>query len=708
MSNISLYNHLPHKGEPHLSTGQMTVDEFLSGVKFGTWKEHAEIVRAELDKERRNHLKKNAPAVTISGTFVERKETLLLSHSGFIAIDIDNYTDKSRITSDPYTYACFDSISATGFAVIVKVDHKRHKDCFRWLQKYYHEEYGITIDPAPQNPASLRYVSYDPVLTINPKSARAKTVTEPKRRPYVMPIVLTEEKSGQYIQEAVNRGVNIANSYQEYLNLSFALVSGFGESGRQYFHALCSKDSKYTHAHADKQYDIAIKRNGAGISVGTFYYMLNASGIKIKSDHAPLATATLGKASGKSKQDVIAAVQAQGMGLHAATALVEQVMQRDDINVKSVSNDPEKLIESLVQWLSDNHPIRRNEITGGLDEKGIPVTDERMNSIYLRARLAFNSKEINFDLIRRIIESDIYTTSFNPITEYIEVNMNRTSTGHITALSATIDSDSPGGIIFLRKWLLGIIACYHGDPVPYILALIGKGNTGKTEFFRRLLPRSLLKYYGESKLDSGKDDELLMTQKLIIMDDELGGKSKQDEKRLKNITSKQVFSLRAPFGRHNRDYKRLALLCGTSNDDAIISDRTGNRRILAIDVNSINHTAYNAINKDDLFMEIYHAYKNGESWEMTTEELQLLSEMSLDYQNINMERELLEDLFLPCTEPGLVEEMMATQIKNHIESKTTQRIVSMKNFGTELKKFFGKGRRLSSGQFYRVIKKVGG
>lgn len=708
MSNISLYSHLPRKDQPHLSTGQMTVDEFIGGVKFGTWRDFAQMVRAEPDKERRSQLKKQAPALTISGTFVERKETLLLQHSGFIAIDIDNYTDKSRIIVDPYTYACFDSISATGFAVVVKVDTKRHKDCFRWLQKYYYEQYGITIDPAPQNPASLRYVSYDPTVSANSKSIRAKTLVEPKRRPYVMPIVLTQEKSSRYVQEAVSRGINVAGSYQDYLNLSFALVSGFGEDGRHYFHALCAQDARYTQAHADKQYDIAIKRNGAGISVGTFYYMLNAAGVKIKSDHAPLATAALGKAAGKNKEQVIAAVQAQGMGLHAATALVEQVMNRDDINVKSVSNDPEKLIEALVQWMQDNHPIRRNALTGALDEKGTPITDERMNSIYLRARLAFNSKEINFDLIRRIIESDIYTPTFNPITEYIASNEHRRATGQIDALCHTIESNSIGGDLFLRKWLLGIIACcVGGEPVPYVLALIGRGNTGKTEFFRRLLPRELLKYYAESKLDAGKDDEILMSQKMIIMDDELGGKSKQDERRLKNITSKQIFTLRAPFGRHNKDFHRLALLCGTSNHDDIISDRTGNRRILAIKVESINHAAYNAIDKDELFMELYRAYKAGESWQMTSEELLMLSDMSADYQGINIERELLTTLFLPDSELGLVNELLATEIKDYIESRTVQRIISMKNFGTELKKFFGEGTRKGAGQFYRVIKKGG-
>src|SRR5690606_8591490 len=121
-----------------------------------------------------------------------------------------------------------------------------------------------------------------------------------------------------------------------------------------------------------------------------------------------------------------------------------------------------------------------------------------------------------------------------------------------------------------------------------------KQGTGKTEFFRRLLPPELRQYYAESKLDAGKDDAILMTQKLIIMDDEMGGKSKKESKHLKELTSKQVFTLREPYGRMNVDLQRLAVLCGTTNDLEILND-LHNRRQIPIEVYGIDHEAYNAI-----------------------------------------------------------------------------------------------------------------
>ena len=62
-----------------------------------------------------------------------------------------------------------------------------------------------------------------------------------------------------------------------------------------------------------------------------------------------------------------------------------------------------------------------------------------------------------------------------------------------------------------------------------MLVLAGETQgTGKTHFFRYLLPNKLQNLYAESKMDNGKDDEILMTKKWIIVDDEMGGKSKEN------------------------------------------------------------------------------------------------------------------------------------------------------------------------------------
>lgn len=687
--NISLFNKLPAKGQPHLFDEQLSITDFLNFVKYGKWKHIIEPIRQEPDKDKRQAMKRNIPSVTISGIFEERKENQLIQHSGFICIDIDYFTDKTQLLNDPYTYALMKSASGGGLAVLVKINPEKHKESFKWIQSYYFQNFGIVVDRAPSNVASLRYVSFDPELIVNEKSKQAKTLVLKEKKNHSLPIILDDNKVSEIVREVVSLGKNLAPDYERYVKMAFAIADGFGEGGRNYFHSICSVSEKYDSRHADKQFNIALKGNKQGITVGTFYHAVKENGISISSNNQKyIQLATIGKKSKRSKEGVAQQLsQIEGVPIDQATKLVDEVYKRDDISVTTAIGDPEKLIESLIEWLFQNHPLRKNLITRIIEEKGNEVLKERINTIYLRARMFFNSKEITKDLVQSVIFSDLII-EFNPISEYIEKNLHRKSSGNIEALCKTVISQTGYKNIFIRKWMLSLIAAHDGHPVRSVLSLVGGQHSGKTEWFRRLLPNGLKKYYAESKLDAGKDDDILMCQKLIVMDDEMGGKSKQDEKRFKELTSKNIFSLRAPYGSHNEDFKRLAVLCGTSNDPEIITDPTGNTRILPIEVMSIDHELYNSIDKDELFMEAYRAYESGEEWRLTNEEFLALNDIGNDFETVPFERELILKFF--SATDGYAEYLTATEIKDYIENNSKQKITSMKKFGAELRKVFGK------------------
>ena len=316
----------------------------------------------------------------------------------------------------------------------------------------------------------------------------------------------------EMISQAVASRQNIAPDYESYLRLGFSIASGFGESGREYFHQLCHLSEKYHSQQADKQYDRCLQgADKSGVSVGTFYWMLQSIGIKIpKANEQAVQVVAMAKKSGRTKEGAtMQLVQLHGYDQQQASEIAEQVYDRDDIDLSKVAKDPDQLIQSLVEWIRQNHPVRLNDITKMIQENDIEVKKERLNTIYLRARMYFNTKEVTKDLIESIIFSDMID-AFNPITEYIDRNRHRNTNGQIDALIRCINTDTPNAELFIRKWLVSIVAAYDGYPVRTVLALVGVQQTGKTEFFRRLLPSKLEKYYAESKLDSGKDDEKLI------------------------------------------------------------------------------------------------------------------------------------------------------------------------------------------------------
>ncbi len=702
MSQISFFNN-HHAKTPASST---SISQLLENIKNGKWQSQVEHLRSISDPEAKKKAKVGLPGVTISGTFSKRNADSLLTHSGFICIDIDLETDRNQLINDPYTYALFDSVSKRGVALLVKINPSKHNDSFNFLQKYYHEAHGINIDGAPRSTVSLRCVTYDPLLFHNPDSALSKTYVPKKPKNTSLPYVLSDDQVGQVIHEVISSGRDIAPDYDSYVQLAFAIASGLGESGRDAFHSMCSLNDKYKFSQADKKYTSVLKVPNPRITIGTFFHMAKQAGIELpKQDSKPINIAAMGKKSGRTKEAVVEQlVTINHLSPAHASNIATQVFAREDITLKTLASDPEHLIESLIQFISINYRLRRNLITqkieivtnsdGGYSPRS--MTDEDINDIYLHSRASFNTPQINKDLIQSIIFSS-NTPSYNPMLEFIASNKKThppSDTGHIDKLISAVDAHSPYHKSYIRKWIIAIQAAIDFNPVRLMLVFTGPQYNGKTEFFRRLLPSELKPYYAESKLDRGKDDELLMCQNLMVMDDEMGGKSKQDEKRLKELTSKEYFSLRAPYRRDNIHYRRLAILCGTSNVMEIMNDPTGNTRILPVMVNFINYNILNSVDRTALFMEAYHAYASGESWQLNKEEADALGHLSDDFSSITFERELILKFF----EPGTTDYLTATEIKNDIEVNTKQQIKNMTRFGIELRKIFGNPKSVKRGK----------
>jgi hypothetical protein len=379
-------------------------------------------------------------------------------------------------------------------------------------------------------------------------------------------------------------------------------------------------------------------------------------------------------------------------------------------------------IESLVDWLHSKYKLRRNARSRYIEQDGQAMKQQDLNSIYLEARKVF--PKLNYDLFDRTINSN-FTPTYDPIVEFIYEHKDRKPTGCIEALFKSIDTDTgmqgsefcpEYAVIFGKKWMVSIIASIYGDHSPLMMVLCGaKQGTGKTEFWRRLLPKALQCFYAESKLDAGKDDEILMTQKLLIADDEMGGKSKKDEKRLKELLSKQTFSLREPYGRNNVDLQRLAVLCGTTNDNEILSDPTGNRRIIPVNVLSIDHAQYNAVDKIDLFIEAYHLYQSGFEWRLNYDDIRDLNNNTSYFEQTSAERDLISTLFkVPMSEDDPNAEFLtSTEIKSIIEIRTHQKINSTR-LGLELRKLgfnrvpLKKNRTTIRGYYVICTKEVAG
>lgn len=95
------------------------------------------------------------------------------------------------------------------------------------------------------------------------------------------------------LTEAVRgAGADIAPTYQEYIQLAFAIATDCGEVGRQDFLTLCSLSPKYDRRAADKLFSNALRNGRNNVHLGTAFHLAELCGVKLRSDVLPDTYAT--------------------------------------------------------------------------------------------------------------------------------------------------------------------------------------------------------------------------------------------------------------------------------------------------------------------------------------------------------------------------------------------------------------------------------
>lgn len=686
---------------------------FIDNIRAGMWQDIVLPIRAEKDHKRRQELKKKVPCVTLSGTFNERLDTAIRKHSGYIGIDLDELNDdvegvRQMLMADPYVFTCFTSISGLGLCVVFVIEGEKHRDAFQGIAKYLYDTYQLIVDQSGKNEARARYVSFDPHLNVNLKALKFKKYPPKVKHKPIPKVVYVQSDFDAIIKGLSDANAGICDDYNEWISIGYAIASKFGNQGFDYFDTLSRLSSKYDFQSCQRQYDILCKSLNDGkekkSTIATIYHLAKRHNIPTYSDRTRhiLGAATVLKKSGLTEQLVIRQLnEFEGISPEESSDIVKQSFSK---NVELHGED--SIITSIEQWLKYNHNLRRNVITRRIENNGVPMEQKNFFGLFKAAKKVY--PEITYDLLEKIILADDLV-EYNPLLEFFTQYADRKPVGVIDELwSCFKTTDNAHLSHFGTKWLVSMISAMHGVHSPLMLIFCGGQNSGKTEAFRRLLPAELRPYYAESKLDAGKDDEILMTQKLLIMDDEMGGKSKADSKKLKDLTSKQVFTLREPYGRSNVDLERLAVLCGTTNDLEVLNDPTGNRRFLPSEIISIDHSRYNAVDKIDLLMEAYNLYKGGFDWRLSKEDIERLNANTTQFEEHTLETGLIEKyLLLPSSYPdAIAADMTATDIKVLIETKSGQR-VNLRKLGQELHRYgFEQVAIKHNGKTKRVYKVV--
>ena len=415
-------------------------------------------------------------------------------------------------------------------------------------------------------------------------------------------------------------------------------------------------------------------------------------------------------------------------------------------------------VEEIKSFLDGHISLRFNEITSRVEyeipadntdaHRFIPVNDRIVNSLWSQMSTI---TRVNIQDMYRVIESD-YVPVFNPFKEYLN------SLPQITQTSTDNVSDEPGSCkpivsqqqnlcksvksvgvqdkkqsvgendyirelaqtvrvkggeqeqmlwhLYLKKWLVGMVASWISDDVVnnVILVLIGEQGAYKTTWFNYLLPPPLKQYF-YTKTNANrmsKDDILTLAQYALVCCEELDTMRPAELNQLKAAVTMPSIDERAAYAHYHEHRKHIASFCGTGNNTQFLSDPTGNRRWLPFEVESIVSPRDHPFHYEGIYSQALALYKSGFQYWFTKEEIQELNRHNKQFETPRLEHELVDLYFRKPTDSELGEFMSVARALQLISNGISQKLSAV-NVGRAFSDLGFKRVRTNSSRGFIVV-----
>jgi len=238
---------------------------------------------------------------------------------------------------------------------------------------------------------------------------------------------------------------------------------------------------------------------------------------------------------------------------------------------------------------------------------------------------------------------------------------------------------------YLRRWLVGCVSTmlqrYENHTC---LTLLGGQGIYKTTFLRNLGIDEKLTYVGAMN-PADKDSKIKLSEKTLIVLDELEATTKFEMAQLKSNMTLRTISVRRPYGHYAEELPRRASFCASTNETEILSDMTGSRRWLCIEVEEINYKAVTPELMRKVYAQaLYMLDNNFEYWKY--DEVYKIDDNNQQFNLTSPEEEALLDMFQKPDTLFECSYYTNTQIINTLAQKNQGVKFASKRLGQALKK----------------------
>lgn len=394
-----------------------------------------------------------------------------------------------------------------------------------------------------------------------------------------------------------------------------------------------------------------------------------------------------------------------------------------DNSEEDVDKDGKELSDNIMRmigFLCKKYDFRYNSVMKFTEYRpkdkdywGYQPVDARVQKrMTLEVQLA--NIRVSIKDVRNYLESDLLST-YNPVEDFLFKCAGKwDGKDYIRALARTVPTDNPYWEDWFYTWFLAMVNQWrsyshrkYGNSVAPLL--ISKQGYNKSTFCRSLVPPELQWGYNDNLVLSEKRHVLqAMCQALLLNLDEFNQISPQVQQGfLKNIIQLPSVKMKPPYGSHVQEFPRMASFIATSNMEDILSDPSGNRRFLGVELTGPIDVSQ-LPNYEQLYAQALTALQAGEKTYFDAEQTKLIMASNRKFEVISPVDQYFNLYFDLTDDVKLGEYLTAAEIfqelKSHIGSSV--KLSNLISFGRKLSQMPSIHRkRFNDGMRYLVVRK---
>ena len=337
-----------------------------------------------------------------------------------------------------------------------------------------------------------------------------------------------------------------------------------------------------------------------------------------------------------------------------------------------------------------------------------PLSSRVRNSIAMNARLEGLSLW-DRDVVR-YLDSDRIPI-FNPIEDFL-FGLDVRWDGHdrIRELAARVPCNNRHWADLFYRWFLNMVAHWRQTDRKYanctVPLLVGPQAYRKSTFCRSLLPPELQAYYTDRiDFSNKRDAEISLNRFALINMDEFDQNRVNQQAFLKHIFQKPIVNVRRPHGTATQEMRRYASFIGTSNHKDLLTDTSGSRRYIVVDVTG--PIDWSPIDYEQLYAQAMHDLYKGERYWFDPEDEKVMNESNQEFQVMPIAEQLFHEYFRAAKEgEEAYEQLLAIEIMEQIQHDSRIRISNCNiiQFGRILQKNQVPSIHTKRGNVYKIVR----